>query len=242
MTDLQIHQFACLSDNYGVLVHDPKAEVTASIDAPEEGAIFDALDEMGWSLTHILNTHHHADHTQANAALKEATGCLIAGPKGEASKIPEIDVELAEGDNFEFGGHSAQIIETPGHTLGHIAFHFAQDHVAFVGDTLFPLGCGRVFEGTMEQMWSSMEKLAALPPDTRIYCGHEYTQANARFALTVEPGNKFLRDRSAEIDVMRANGMMTVPTTIAQELATNPFLRAENATRFAEIRNAKDNF
>ncbi|MGI9412780.1 MAG: hydroxyacylglutathione hydrolase, partial [Hyphomicrobiales bacterium] len=198
----------------------------------------------------------HFDHTGYNEDLKSKFGCVVVGPRPEAAKIPGLDISVGDGDSYEFGPHTADIIETPGHTLGHIAYHFAADRVAFVGDTLFALGCGRVFEGTMEQMWTSLEKLSALPADTVIYCGHEYTQANARFAVTVEPGNRALADRVREIDALRAEGRPTVPTTIALELETNPFLRpadpgvqkelgmegAAPADVFAEIRRRKDSF
>lgn len=256
MAQLQIHQFPCLSDNYGVLIHDAHADVTASIDAPEAAAVERALAETGWRLTHILNTHHHHDHTGGNLELKQKTGCTIVGPRGEADKVPGIDTAVGEGDAVSFGSSEARVIETPGHTLGHIAYHFAADKVAFVGDTLFALGCGRVFEGTPEQMWSSLSKLMALPADTAIYCGHEYTQSNARFAITVDPGNTALKRRAAEIIELRARGEPTVPTTLSLELATNPFLRADDAgirthlgmadatsaEVFAEIRKRKDNF
>jgi hydroxyacylglutathione hydrolase len=256
MAPLQIHQFPCLSDNYGVLVHDPDADVTASIDTPEAAAVERALAATGWRLTHILNTHHHHDHTGGNLELKERTGCTIVGPRGEAAKVPGLDVAVGDGDSYRFGTREARIIETPGHTLGHIAYHFAGDRVAFVGDTLFALGCGRVFEGTPAQMWASLSKLMALPADTTIYCGHEYTQANARFAVTVDPANEALARRAAEIADLRARGEPTVPTTLAAELATNPFLRADDpdirahlgmadadpVEVFAEIRRRKDNF
>jgi hydroxyacylglutathione hydrolase len=256
MSKLEIHQFPCLSDNYGVLIHDSDTGVTATIDTPEAAPIIQALADTGWSLTHILNTHHHFDHTAGNEELKQKTGCTIVGPRPEAAKIPGIDVAVGEGDTYDFGGHVADIIETPGHTLGHIAYHFAGDQVAFVGDTLFALGCGRVFEGTFEQMWSSMQKLMALPPQTVIYCGHEYTKANAAFAVTIEPDNAELMARAKLIDEQRARGEPTVPTTLDVELRTNPFLRAaspgvqkhlgmENAdigAVFAEVRRRKDNF
>ncbi len=256
MAKLEIRQFNCLSDNYGVLIHEPEANVTASIDTPEAGPIIAALDDAGWRLTHILNTHHHWDHTGGNEELKTRYGCTVVGPAGEAAKIPGIDVKLGDGDSFAFGEQTARIIETPGHTLGQIAYYFPHSAVAFTGDTLFALGCGRVFEGTPAQMWASLQKLMALPGDTRIYCGHEYTQANARFALSVDPDNAELIARAAEIDALRANGLATLPTTIALELKTNPFLRAEDpgirahlamehadaADVFAEIRKRKDNF
>ena len=256
MAELQIHQFPCLSDNYGVLIHDADDNITATIDTPDGAAIEAALAEKGWTLTHILNTHHHFDHTGFNEELKSKYGCTVVGPRPEEAKIPGIDTSIGEGDAYAFGSHTAKIIETPGHTLGHIAYHFADDGVAFVGDTLFALGCGRVFEGTMAQMWSSLEKLGMLPADTVIYCGHEYTEANAKFAVTIEPGNHQLADRAREIQDLRAKGLPTVPTTIAVELATNPFMRpadsgvqkelgmegASPADVFAEIRRRKDNF
>ncbi len=256
MAQLEIHQFPCLSDNYGVLIHDADAGVTASIDTPEVAPIEAALAEKGWTLTHILNTHHHGDHTGGNTELKGKTGCTIVGPKPEAAKIPGLDVAVGEGETYDFGGHVAQIIETPGHTLGHIAYHFADDRVVFAGDTLFALGCGRVFEGSMAQMWSGLQKLMALPPETTVYCGHEYTTANAAFAVTIEPDNRDLLDRVREIEALRADGKPTVPTTIDRELRTNPFLRpaianvqrhldmvgADPGDVFAEIRTRKDNF
>ena len=254
MAQLQIHQFPCLSDNYGVLIHDAHADVTASIDAPEASAIEAELASTGWRLTHILNTHHHADHTGGNLALKDKTGCTIVGPRD--SRIPGIDVEVGEGESFDFGGHVAQIIATPGHTLDHIAYWFEEDKVAFVGDTLFALGCGRVFEGNPRQMWSSLKKLAALPAETSVYCGHEYTLANAKFAVTVEPDNQALQQRAEKIADLRAENKPTLPTTIGEELKTNPFLRAdtpelqnavgmtgdEPAEVFALVRKRKDNF
>lgn len=254
MSALEYHQFPCLSDNYGVLVHDPEANVTASIDAPEATAVSAALAEKGWSLTHILNTHHHHDHTGGNLALKAETDCTIVGPK--VSDIPGLDVGVGDGDTYTFGTTDFAIIETPGHTVDHITYYSAASGVAFAGDTLFALGCGRVFEGTPPQMWQSLKKLMALPPETVIYCGHEYTQSNARFAVTVDPGNEQLKARAADIDAARSRGEATVPTTIALELATNPFLRAgdpdvqatlgmtgaDEADVFAEIRRRKDNF
>ena len=256
MAKLEIHQFPCLSDNYGVLIHDPESNVTATIDTPESGPIESALRDKGWTLTHILNTHHHGDHTGGNTELKAKTGCQIVGPKPEAAKIPGLDISVGQGDTYDFGGHIATIIETPGHTLGHIAFHFADDGVAFVGDTLFALGCGRVFEGTMAQMWSALQRLMELPRDTVIYCGHEYTTANAAFAVTIDPDNQELMERVEEIAALRSEGRPTVPTTLDLELRTNPFLRptdpavqahlgmagADPGDVFAEIRRRKDNF
>jgi len=254
MARLEIRQFMCLSDNFGVLIHDEDAGLTASIDAPEAGPIEAALAAAGWRLTHILNTHHHGDHTGANLALKDKTGCTIVGPRN--SRIPGIDIEIGDGESFDFGSHVARVIATPGHTLDHICYWFEQDKVAFVGDTLFALGCGRVFEGTPPQMWNSLKKLMALPADTEVYCGHEYTLANAKFALTVEPHNEALQVRAERIAALRADNEPTLPTTIGEELATNPFLRAEEpalqdavgmsggapADVFALVRKRKDNF
>jgi hydroxyacylglutathione hydrolase len=227
MAKLEIHQFNCLSDNFGVLIHDAEAGVTASIDAPETKAVEAALKEKGWTLTHILTTHHHADHTDGNLALKGATGCKIIGPKGEAAKIPGIDQTVSEGDAFAFGGFKVHVLETPGHTAGHITFWIPAAGVAFVGDTVFAMGCGRVIEGTMEQMWSSVSKIAKLPPATWLYCGHEYTMSNAKFALTIEPENAALRKRFEEVGALRASGKPTLPTRVDIELETNPFLRAQ---------------
>lgn len=256
MTMLQIHQFSCLSDNYGYLVHEPSSGATAAIDTPEVQPILAALAEKGWTLTHILNTHHHYDHAGGNAELKKETGCTIIGPRGEKDLIPGIDRAVGEGDIVELGAARARVIDVPGHTRGHIAYSFDEDHVVFVGDTLFALGCGRLFEGTPQQMWTSLGKLMALPDDTIVYCAHEYTQANARFALSLEPQNEALAARAKEIDEKRARGEPTVPTTIGLEKATNPFLRAastglrhtlglESAADvdvFAETRKRKDNF
>lgn len=256
MAKLEIHQFPCLNDNYCYLVHEPSSGATAAIDTPEVKPILAALEEKGWTLTHILNTHHHFDHAGGNAELKEKTGCTVIGPKGEKDLIPGIDRAVGEGDIVELGAARARVIEVPGHTRGHIAYSFDQEHVAFVGDTLFALGCGRLFEGTAQQMWTSLGKLMELPDDTVVYCAHEYTQANARFALSVEPNNAALAARAKEIDEKRARGEWTVPTTIGLEKRTNPFLRAASPDLrrvlgleaapdvdvFAETRKRKDNF
>jgi hydroxyacylglutathione hydrolase len=225
MARLDIHQFPCLSDNYGVLVHNDDAGLTASIDAPEAGAVRAALQAKGWKLTHILTTHHHADHTGGNAALKAETGCIVIGPRNEAARIPGIDRQVGQGDTFTFGGHEVQVLDTPGHTAGHITYVVPSAKVAFAGDTLFAIGCGRVIEGNAEMMWESLKKLMALPKDTTVYCGHEYTQSNAKFALTIEPENAALQKRAKEVDALRAAGKPTLPTTIGIELETNPFLR-----------------
>ncbi len=255
MTKLQFHQFPCLSDNYGVLVHSPETGETASIDAPDAEAVAHALAENGWSLSHIFTTHHHHDHTGGNLALKEKTGATIYGPKAEAAKIPGIDQALGEGDTFTFAGHEVRVLETPGHTAGHISYWIPDAKVAFVGDTLFAMGCGRLFEGTPAMMWQSLQKLIALPRDTTVYCGHEYTQSNASFSLTIEPDNAALQKRVEDVAALRAAGKPTLPTTISLELATNPFLRpqekgirttlgmtdATDAEVFAEIRERKNN-
>ena len=225
MPKLEIEQFLCLSDNYGVLIHDPKVGVTASIDAPDAKMILAHAEAKGWKLTHLLVTHHHADHTGGNLELKKATGCTVLGPKAEADRIPGIDVEIAEGDVVKFGDFDIRVIDTPGHTLGHVAYWMPEAKVAFVGDTLFALGAGRVFEGSAEMMWRSLQKLMRLPPDTEIYCGHEYTQANARFALTLEPDNIALVNRAKEVDRLRQESRPTLPTRLDRELETNPFLR-----------------
>lgn len=225
MATLQIHQFPCLSDNFGVLIHDAEAGLTASIDAPDAKAVAAALKEKGWKLTHILTTHHHGDHTAGNAALKAETSCTIIGPRAEAAKVPDIDRQVGEGDTFAFGSHEVQVLDTPGHTAGHITYVIPSAKVAFAGDTLFAIGCGRVIEGNAQMMWQSLKKLMALPKDTVVYCGHEYTQANARFALTIEPDNAALVKRAKEVDGLRAAGKATLPTSIGLELETNPFLR-----------------
>lgn len=190
---------------------------------PEVEPIEKALEEKGWTLTHILNTHHHFDHAGGNLELKARHGCTIVGSRGDRERIPGIDVEVSDGETFDLGSATADVVEVPGHTSGHIAYHFAETGVAFVGDTVFALGCGRLFEGTPTQMWTSIQKLMALPDDTVLYCAHEYTQANAAFALSVDPDNAALVARSAEIDDLRAAGTPTVPTTLGVEKATNPF-------------------
>jgi len=253
---LTIEQFLCRADNYGVLIHDTDAGVTASIDAPEEKPIRDKLAENGWKLDRIFTTHHHTDHVAANLALKAAYGCTIVGPAIEADKIPGIDETVSGGDTRTFGAFAIEVIATPGHTLGHVCYWLPSAGVVFVADTMFSMGCGRLFEGTAKAMWASLHKLAALPDDTRVYCGHEYTATNARFALTIEPDNPDLVARAEEVARLTAAGKPTLPTTIAQEKATNPFLRAdEPAIRarlamadqpvvevFAEIRRRRDTF
>lgn len=252
-----VHQFPCLSDNFGILVHDPETGATASIDAPESAPILAALTERGWKLTHILLTHHHADHIQGVPELKARfPTALVVGPEKERERIAGMNALVKEGDRTQVGALSAVVIETPGHTLGHIAYHFDGEGLCFAGDTLFSLGCGRVFEAPYPVMWRSLEKLAKLPPATKVHCGHEYTQANGRFAATIEPDNEALKARIADVAALRAVGKATLPTTLGEELRTNPFLRAgepsvqaalgmagaEPAAVFTEIRQRKDRF
>lgn len=224
----RIHQFMCLSDNYGVLVHDPDTRRTATIDAPEAKPILAALEELGWELTDILITHHHADHTQGIPELRKAyPEARLVGPAKEEAKIGKLDLALSEGDYVKVGKLKAQVIETPGHTAGHIAYHFTEEDLLFAGDTLFALGCGRPFEMPPRVLYHSLMKLARLPGSVEVYCGHEYTQSNAKFALSIDPANDLLVERAAEIKTRREAGEFTLPTTISIERATNPFLRAE---------------
>jgi len=226
---IDVAQFLCLNDNFGLLVHDRATGATAAIDAPDGAAIAAEAGRRGWPLTHLLITHHHADHIQGAQFLKERfPGMRIVGAAADAHRLPALDQAVADGDEVALGASRARVIATPGHTHGHIAYHFPEDEAVFVGDTLFSLGCGRVFEGTMDEMRLSLERLANLPRETLIYCGHEYTQANGRFALTVDPENPLLRERVAQVDALRAAGKYTLPTTIALENATNPFLRVED--------------
>jgi hydroxyacylglutathione hydrolase len=224
---LIVEQFICRSDNYGVLLHDPDTGMTAAIDAPEEAAIAERIRARGWNLDHIFVTHHHADHVEGNVGLKRMFGATITGPAKEADRIPAIDRTVSEGDRVSLGGYEIDVMETPGHTLGHISYLVPGARMAFVADTLFAVGCGRVLEGTMEMMWQSLTKLAALPGDTAIYFGHEYTEANIRFALTIEPDNEDLRARAEEAKREVAAGRATVPTTMGEEKRANVFLRAD---------------
>ena len=252
----QIRLFPCLQDNYGVLIHDPSSGATAAIDAPEAGPVEAALKGNGWKLTDILVTHHHGDHTGGIAALKQQYGCRVVAPRGEAAKIPAVDETVSEGETVKVGNLAAHVLETPGHTLGHIAYWYHADKLAFVGDTLFSIGCGRVIEGNPEMMWRSLSKLRDLPGDTRIFCGHEYTQANVRFARTIEPDNKALAARAAQVDKLVAEKKPTIPSTMAEEREANVFLRADvpsvaaavgmsgkpPAQVFAEVRERKNKF
>lgn len=256
MSTLEIEIVPCLKDNYAYLLRDIGSEAVGVVDPSEAEPVLKALDRHGWRLTHILNTHHHWDHTGGNPVLKAKTGAIVVGPKPDENRIPDIDVALDEGERWKLGEAEAQIIFIPGHTRGHIAFWFPESKAVFCGDTLFAIGCGRLFEGTPQQMWTSLGKLRALPPETRVYCGHEYTQANARFALTIEPANSKLRARAAEVDTARAKGLPTIPSTIGEERETNPFLRADQkglaeevglpgadpVAVFAEVRRRKDRF
>jgi hydroxyacylglutathione hydrolase len=255
MSQLEIRLVPLLRDNYAYLLRDPETKATAIVDPSEATPVLRVLEEAGWKLTHILNTHHHHDHTGGNLEIKAATGATIVGPRADRDRIAGIDVAVGEGDDYALGAAVAQIFDVPGHTSGHIAYWFRDSRAVFSGDTLFLMGCGRLFEGTPEQMWRSLGKLRALPAETRIYCGHEYTQANARFALSVEPHNPALTERARQVDALRAAGRATIPGTMGEERATNPFLRADEPSlqaamgtpgdavaTFATIRQRKDNF
>jgi hydroxyacylglutathione hydrolase len=256
MSTLQIEPVACLRDNYAWLAYDRDEEICAIIDPSESEPVRRALDERNLRLTHILNTHHHMDHVGGNVALKEEFAAVVVGPGKDRVRIPGIDIGVVEGDHYRLGSHGANVLEIPAHTRGHIAFWFEGDAAVFTGDTLFAMGCGRLFEGDPPTMWASLSKLMSLPDDTRIYCGHEYTEANGRFAMTVEPGNPDLTARMAQVRAVRAQGRATLPSTIALEKKTNPFLRPSSAEIrrvlglqaasevevFAETRRRKDSF
>src|SRR5687768_6832971 len=256
MATLTIEPILCLTDNYAWLVHDRESGLSAVVDPSEAEPVRAGLRARGLGLTHILNTHHHPDHVGGNLALKAAFGATIIGPGKDAARIPGLDIGVQEGETVSLPGHDAQVLEIPAHTRGHIAFWFANDRAVFTGDTLFAMGCGRLFEGDPPTMWSSLSKLMALPDDTAVYCGHEYTEANGRFALSVEPGNADLKARMEVVRALRAQGKPTLPSNMALEKKTNPFLRAdsreirkvlalENAGAvevFAEARRRKDAF
>jgi len=253
---LSIEQFVCRSDNFGVLVHDEESGRTLLVDAPEERPILAAIERTGWKPDLLLITHHHGDHVEANLTLKQRFNLTIVGPKKEAAKIPGIEKTIVEGDTIKFGRHEIKVMETPGHTAGHVSYHFPDEGILFAADTLFAIGCGRLLECKPPVMFESLRRIAALPLETKVYCGHEYTQANARFALTVDPTNSALKERAKEVEKLRAEDKATLPTTIGLELSTNPFLRwhdpvirrnlgmekASDVEVFAEIRKRKDVF
>ncbi len=252
----EIATIPCLSDNYAFLAHDPATGATLCVDVPEAAPIKAALEQRGWTLSHILLTHHHADHVQGLDALLGDHPAQVIGAKADAHRLPALDLQVSEGDEITIGDQIGRVLDVSGHTTGHIAVHFAASRAVFTADSLMALGCGRLFEGTPDQMWSSLSKLMALPPETIVYSGHEYTLTNAKFALTVDPGNSDLISRARQVETARAEGRATVPTTLAEELATNPFLRAADpdirahlgmqeatdAAVFAEIRARKDAF
>jgi len=240
MTGPIVHMFPCLQDNYGFLLHDPVSGETATIDTPEAGKIMAEANARGWRITQIWNTHWHADHAGGNAEIVAATGAKVVGPQEVARIGAAPDRILHEGDTVNLGAHKARIIETPGHTLGHIVYHLREHRIAFVGDTLFALGCGRLFEGTPAQMWDSLSKLRALPDDTTVYCAHEYTASNAAFALSVDGANADLLAYADGVKAKRAQNIPTVPTTIGAEKRANPFLRADDPTLQASVGHASD--
>ncbi len=251
---LEVHQFPCLSDNYGFLLHDPDSGETTCIDTPDAEAYLREADSKGWRITQIWNTHWHPDHAGGNEAIKAATGCRITAPAVDAPKIASVDHTVKNGDTVTLGAWTGHVIDVGGHTMGHVAYHLPAASIAFVGDSLFALGCGRMFEGTPQQFWTSLSRLKALPPDTTLYCAHEYTQANARFALHADPDNVELQLYAREVDERLAKGLATVPMQLERELRTNPFLRADEeplrdrwggqtpVETFAKLRAAKDSF
>lgn len=253
---LEIITLPCLSDNYAFLIHNPDSGEAALVDAPEAGAVKAALAERGWGLDWILLTHHHWDHVDGVAELRDAYGAKVVGAKADAHRLPPLDMAVEDGGAFSLLGEEVQVMDVSGHTVGHIAYYIPGAEAVFTADSLMALGCGRLFEGTPQQMWASLSRLAALPPQTMVYSGHEYTRSNGAFAVTVDPGNPALQDRIRDIAKARENGVPTVPSSLQLELGTNPFLRAgdsavrahlgmedaEDAAVFAEIRKRKDNF
>ncbi len=255
-TPLEIVTVPCRSDNYAFLIHDADSGRVALVDAPEAAPIRDALETRGWTLDELWLTHHHDDHVEGVAELRERYGCTVTGAAADAHRLPPLDRRVADGDRFDFAGREIRVMDVSGHTVGHIAFYIPEAAHVFTADSLMALGCGRVFEGTMPQMWESLSRLAALPPETTVCSGHEYTEANGRFAITIEPDNAALKSRIEAITAARAAGRPTVPSLLSEELATNPFLRAgedevkravgrpgaPDAEVFAEIRRRKDRF
>jgi hydroxyacylglutathione hydrolase len=239
---VEIVRIPALSDNYIWLVHEPVSGETMVVDPAVAEPVLGEAQSRGWRITQIWNTHWHPDHTGGNAEIKAATGCSITGPAAEADRIPTLDRTVREGDRVTLGSIQATVMEVPAHTSGHIAYHLESERVAFVGDTLFAMGCGRLFEGTAAQMFVNMQRFAALPDDTSVYCAHEYTLSTGRYALIVEPDNAAIADRMALVEAARERGEATVPTTIGLERATNPFMRARDVAQLAERRTAKDNF
>ena len=237
---LEIIPVPAFADNYIWLVRDEASGETAVVDPGDAAPALAETEHRGWTVSQVWNTHHHWDHSGGNLAMKEATGCTVSGPAAET--IPGRDVALSEGSELRIGDHKGRAIEIPGHTLGHVALLFEDDRIAFVGDTLFAMGCGRLFEGTPQQMYRSLQRIAELPEDTRLYCGHEYTLANARYAAHAEPGNAAIAERQARVEKMRDEGRVTLPTTVAEERATNPFVRSSDWQEFARLRAEKDSF
>jgi hydroxyacylglutathione hydrolase len=232
----EIRVFSCLSDNFGYLIHDPETDATASVDAPEAAPIIRQLETEGWQLTEILITHHHHDHVGGVAELKQKYGCRVVAPHDRAAKIADVDQRVAHGDIVKVGNLLARVLETPGHTLDHISYVFDSEKALFAADTLFSIGCGRVFEGTYPMMWDSLLKLRALPDDFRLYCGHEYTASNVKFALSVEPDNEALKARAEEVTRLRAANQATIPTLLGDEKKANVFLRADDPAVAAKLR------
>jgi len=238
---LEIVRVPVLEDNYAWLIYDPKVQEAAVVDPGQAAPVLAAAERRGWHIAQVWATHWHPDHTGGNADMK-AAGATILGPAAEADKIPTLDIMLKPGDVVRLGSHTGQVIAVPGHTQGHIALHFADDKAVFTGDTLFAMGCGRLFEGTPADMFDNMQRYAAMPDDTTVYCGHEYTQSNGRYALQAEPDNAAIAERMREVDALRARGEATVPTTIGRERATNPFMRATSAEQLGARRAEKDAF